>query len=260
MTTVLGAVLRAGSLAGLITGLMFTGIEGVLAGAAFHLAPMQTTFAPVGRGTTQSFEVVSSGTQPVAVEIHMVKRIIAPDGTETNPNADDEFIVYPPQILLNPGERQRVRVTWLGDPNPPQELTYRIVAEQLPINLGQIETQQGGRNVIIKTLFEYVGSVYITPRNAQADVGLDSLVAVANPRGGTQLKVTLINRGNRHQIMGRVSLAVQGENGEILQFSPEQLQAIAGENMLAGMKREFILPLPNGTPVGPMTGEFQVQP
>lgn len=260
MATILGAVFRASSLAGLITGLLLTGVEGVLAGAAFHLAPMQTIFAPVGRGTTQSFDVVSTGTQPVAVEIHMVKRIVAPDGTEINPNADDEFIVYPPQILLNPGERQRVRVTWLGNPEPAQELTYRIVAEQLPINLGQIEAQQGGRSVIIKTLFEYVGSVYITPRNAQPNIQLDSLVAVSNPQGGTQLKVTLVNQGNRHQIMRGVSLTVQGDNGDVIQFSPAQLKAIAGENMLAGMRREFLLPLPNGTPLGPMTGNFQVQP
>ena len=60
------------------------------------------------------------------------------DGIETNQDANDDFIVYPPQLIVPPGTQQVIRVTWIGEPEPPIELAYRLIAEQLPINLSQV--------------------------------------------------------------------------------------------------------------------------
>jgi len=114
-------------------GLNLLGTQPSFAAATFRLLPMEMKLAPSGRGATQSFQVESTGDQPVAVQIHTAVRQVGLDGTETYPESEKDFLVYPPQILLKPGTQQTVRVTWLGESKPAKELAYRIIAEQLPL-------------------------------------------------------------------------------------------------------------------------------
>src|SRR5688572_9827505 len=108
----------------------------------------------------------------------MLHRQVSVDGQEQGSNADDDFLVYPAQILLEPGGRQTVRVTWLGDPAPGQELPYRLLAEQLPIE--QIWPDAGLRPTVavgkLVILYRYKGSAYIRPRGVKPDVVLEEAV------------------------------------------------------------------------------------
>jgi fimbrial chaperone protein len=90
----------------------------VLAGGNFKLEPIQVEFTPSGSLATQSFLFTSTGDKPVAIQLGMVTRESSLDGTEINTDADDQFLIYPPQLVIPPGEQQAVRVTWLGDPKP----------------------------------------------------------------------------------------------------------------------------------------------
>src|SRR5947209_1744831 len=102
---------------------------------AFSLAPITMEFAPSGRGANRAFQVENPSDQTVAVQISMLSRAVDLDGQERNAPAEDDFIVYPSQVLLKPQQVQTVRVQWVGQARPDKELTYRILAEELPIDL-----------------------------------------------------------------------------------------------------------------------------
>lgn len=229
------------------------------AGAGFRLDPPRMIFSPSGSGATRSFRIESTGNQPVAVEIHMKKRVVDVNGNETQPDAEADFVVYPPQILIKPGETQTVRVTWLGDQNPPSELAYRIVAEQLPINLPVIQQEQNGVKVNLKALYVYVGSVFITPRQASPKVVVTQAVCQADKK----LTLTLENQGTAHTYLTDLNLYLSSgssadkSSSNSVHLKPADLPGINGENLLAGNKRQFILPCPVNLSTGPVSAKVE---
>lgn len=229
-----------------------------VAGGAFELSPAIVEFFPSGGGATQSFIVTSTGDEPVAVQLDVVTRAMSPDGSELNEKSSDDFIIYPPQMIVPPGTKQAVRVTWIGDPNPSKELAYRLVAEQLPINLSQVTSvdKQTGATVNVTVTLRYLSSVYITPPNASPKVVVESATHEKSDNGEDSLVVVLDNQGTARRILDGVSLNVSSANGQTVTLKQEQLKGLLGENILAETKRRFILPWPKELPVGPVTATF----
>src|SRR5689334_913644 len=90
--------------------------------AAYTLNPISRVFAPTGSESTQFFEVANPGGQRVALTVSFLVLERDIDYVETNREADDEFLVYPSQMIVPAGGKQVIRVTWLGTANPTQEL------------------------------------------------------------------------------------------------------------------------------------------
>jgi fimbrial chaperone protein len=222
------------------------------AAQAFKLLPIRMEFEPTGRGANQSFRLENDSSNSVPVQISMLTRQMDLDGKETNTPAEDEFLVYPPQVLLKPNQVQTVRVKWLGTRKPEKELAYRILAEQLPVNLEK-EKPTGNR---INLLVRYLGSVYIVPKGAKPDVVLESSVAKTDVAGKRQIELIFDNRGTAHSILRDLRLKIQAGD-KTVELGPEALSNVAGENLLAGQKRRFSIPWPEALPDRPLHVTFE---
>lgn len=243
--------------------------QSALAGAAFRVLPLSMSFEPSGRGATRSFQVESTGDEPVALQVQMVKREMKLDGTENYPDADSDFLVYPPQILLKPGSQQTVRVTWLGNPEPEKELAYRVIVEQLPIKVPDPKKEEINQNQVrvnINTLLRYLGAIYIVPKSAAPQLVLDSAVHSKGKNGTDELVVTFNNQGSAHRLLKelKLNLTPTSNDGKIpigsaVTLKPEQLKGVTGENILAGNKRQFVIPWPKELPVSPVTATFEIE-
>jgi fimbrial chaperone protein len=231
--------------------------------ATFQFSPMLANFSPSGQKANQSFVVKNTGKKATAIQIRMVKREMDLDGKEINTDADDDFILYPPQMLVKAGESQTVRVTWVGEASPSKELSYRIIAEQLPIDLPEITQTQGATTVSIKVLFQYMGSVYVVPPNVAPNVTLENAVCqVETSKDGkkeNKLQLVFANQGTAHALLSnlRLSLAPVGKESNPIKLEAKQLTGVNGENMLAGSKRRFSLPCPVGLPNEKLSGTFE---
>jgi fimbrial chaperone protein len=225
--------------------------------AFFKLNPISRVFEPAGAGATQSYQIINDSAEQIAVELSMVKRKISLEGEETTEKADDDFLVFPSQIILPPQGVQSVRVTWLGNPNPEKELAYRLVAEQLPINLKKPEpsapeTTSGG----IKMMFRYMGSVYIRPKNVQSKVVLNDITHEKGKDGNDLLVITFDNQGTRRAVLSELNLNLTSEKGSQINLKSEELQGVNNGVILAGNQRRFSIPWPKQLPVGKVTGTF----
>lgn len=227
------------------------------AGATYQLSPSSLTLEPSGSRSTGSFQVRSTGDEPVAIEIRVTERQMDLNGNEARPDAEDDFVVYPPQILLQPGQMQTVRVTWLGEPTPTHELPFRLIAEQLPIAFDEPEAVVTTPVVRINALYNFVASLYVAPRGVSPNVVLES-ASHQNINGQHALVVQFHNQGTAHQLLTGLHLTLEA-GGQTVTLSPEQLQGVSGENLLAQNQRQFTVPWPTELPVGPVTATFDLR-
>lgn len=209
---------------------------------AFRFEPISQEFSPSGAGSNRLFRVENTTNERIAVRVAVYPRIMEPDGTESLGEEAPQFTVFPRNVLLDPGNGRSVRVQWTGPASVETEQAYRIVAEQVPIALGgDLPTQGGG----IRLTYRYEGTVYVTPPGARPDV---QVLSVSRETRGAErfLKVTLENAGTRHTILRGAELALtyDPEIPPRIELGPGDLRGLSGENMLAGLVREFMIPAP----------------
>lgn len=219
--------------------------------AAFTLKPFVAEFAPSGKGANKTYKIQNDSAKPIAVQISMTDRRVDLDGNETNSDAEDDFLVYPPQMIIPPNTTQTVRVQYIGKPNPAAELAYRIVAEQLPVKLDKSKEGAGGVALMVR----YSGAIYIVPPGAKGRLEVES-VRAASRDGKKQLEITLVNSGNRHVIPKEPKLRLAGSSGPQAQLSESQLPGLDSTNVLAGKRRRLLFDWPEGLVDGPWKVDF----
>lgn len=220
---------------------------------AFRLTPIVQDFAPVGRDAVKNFRVTNTTPDSIAVEVRMARRAIETDGEEVLTPEEEDFTVYPGQIVVEPGKTQTIQVRWLGDPEPTTELAYRIIAEQLPVELDAAQQDVASVRLLVK----YEGSVYIVPKGAEADIALTGVARIDGDDGSDRLQVRLANRGDAHGIVRNPSLTLTDSQGTSVTLSGEQADALNNINILAGGTRHVSLPWPNGLQPGNIEGQLE---
>ncbi len=220
----------------------------------FSFEPITQDFAPSGEGANHVFRVVNTTADRIAVRVSVRPRRIEPNGEEIQGKESDEFVVYPRQMLLDPGERRSVRVAWRGTDSPERELSFRIIAEQLPVNVDEAPATQGGGIVLT---YRYEGSLYVVPPGASPQIQLET-VESAFFNGQPALGITVRNDGTRHRLLSnaRVEISSQPGGDPVVTLGPEALPGMNGENMLAGSTRDFYVPLPAELPDGSLYGRI----
>ncbi|MBI3557669.1 MAG: molecular chaperone [Deltaproteobacteria bacterium] len=198
---------------------------------AFSLAPMSVSLDPNGKGATRSFTIDNNSGEKLAIQVSMAAREVNAAGVEKNPDADDDFVVYPSQIVLGGNEKRTVRVTWAGNAKPDKELAFRIIAEQLPVDTHKPDKKD---QAVIRMLLRYMGAVYITPRGSSPRIEVIRLEHVKN-----KLAVTVGNLGTAHQIINSARIRIGS-----VELKDEDTKALSGLNLLAGGERRFEIAWP----------------
>ncbi|EDM67762.1 hypothetical protein PE36_17395 [Moritella sp. PE36] len=221
---------------------------------ALKMVPMSVKMSPSGRGANETFVIGNSGAKPVAVEMKVFIRSMTEDGEEVLTESEDDFIVFPEQMIVMPDQSQSVRLQWIGQ-EPDKELAYRLVAEQLPLNLEE-EVVDGSR---INVIFRYMASVYVLPkRRVQADIKITDAYIEESNRDGDIKNLIIIahNQGTKHTILRKPTLTLTTAT-ETFILKAEQLPGLSGANMLVGHTRVFKLPKPAGLHTGSFEADLQ---
>lgn len=203
--------------------------------AAFQFSPMSSSIDPTTSLPTTTFEARNGTGDPIAVQLRVVTRQVAPDGTETNRDASEQFQIFPSQLILRPGQVQSVRVRWLGPRDIEEELPFRIVAEQLPINLSREQADAAG----VRFLLRYRTTLYIRPPGVEAEV---SVTDIAIDTETEELIVEVTNTGTRHQLLSD-GIVEFWDGAQSFPVPSGEIEAIASVNLLPGTVRRVRVPL-----------------
>jgi fimbrial chaperone protein len=217
---------------------------------AFQVEPVEQVFAPTGEQATHTYKVTNCQNKRVAVEFYGVKRFIDLDGEETDELAQEDLLIYPPQLVLEPGTTHLVHVKWVGDPAPQQEIALRLVAEQVPLHCVD-PTQPNplpvpGRKPL---LIRHVSSLYVRPIGARAAVDLESVEVDTEVPENPTMVLTFVNSGRASAQLHGLNLSVM-VNTQSVSLTPGQLRGITDTTILAGHRRCYRLPLPKALPLG----------
>jgi fimbrial chaperone protein len=235
----------------------FVAMVSVAAGAfAFQFSPIVMDFAPAGANAVKTFRVTNPGEEAIAVQISVVHRKMSLHGEDITREAPNEFLVYPSQVILEAGQQQAVRVQWLGDPGIQVERAYRIIAEQLPVDLAEGERRQGQLSI----MFRYVGSLYVVPRGARPDVQVESARIMQTDGDDCRVRIVLHNRGNAHVLLHNLTVFLAPKDGSgRYELGPDRLAGMTGENMLAQHRRVFTIHCPEGLTSGEIDATIQFE-
>lgn len=224
---------------------------------AFDLKPIVIQLAPSGSASSRSIIVTNSHDEPIAIEVKAFKRAQSPDGSEQRTPEDEDLIISPPQMVVPAKTSQNFKVQWIGDPAPERELAFRLIAEQLPIKLAT-STPKDGVEATVTMQYKYEAALYITPPKSAPAISVVGADLVRSPEGAKSLKLTLTSSGTRRAILERPELTLTpGAGGAAVTLTGDQLKGVAGENILAGAERQFLLPWPEGLAEGPVEARLK---
>ena len=216
----------------------------------------KNTFDITGSGKTRSLLITNKDPNILAVEISIVPREIDSDGQEFLGDPSPDFDVYPPQVLINPGEDAYVTLVWKGEKALSSEQAYRVVSNEVPFQDGS-KFQSGKIQLVIGRRFLH--AAYVKPPKVKPDIRLSALTVSANATT-TNLVVTLENRGKAHQIVSDFGVSITNyvDDGRVIPLDkPVLLKDPAFRkrvNLLVGGRREYVIPWPAGLPKKELRG------
>ncbi|MFA9372359.1 MAG: hypothetical protein ACERIH_11675 [Labilibaculum antarcticum] len=226
---------------------------------SFSVSPIKMTLKPQQNHSQQWLTVKTTGNKPVAVELSILKREVDVDGRMFHGKDDtnNDFLIYPSQLILMPGDAQTVNIQWLGE-IPTNEIIYSLVVAQVPIEINQEENTDTGTKVKIKLLTKYEGIIYIIPNAISFEVLVESATQGMDANQSPYLELMLYNKGTIRQMINKLKLHVvpldkNGEPvGESIVYMPEMPKEVIKQSLYAKQRRRCLLPWPNGVPVGPV--------
>ena len=214
-------------------------------------------FVEMGPTKTSSIKILNGGDVEVPVEIIIYERIVDEQGNQTRREADDDFIVFPPQAVIPPSSVQNVRFQAINADNS-RSKSYYITVKQIPIDLG--DRPDG---MYINVVFAFDAAVHIVPKGSKAaPTALEARPATILLEDGTTLpavEIHIENRGNKYLYLQDYDYEVTGTDGTGQPISHKNwtrdqiIETVPVILVTPGAKRSFKLPVPNDLTGGILT-------
>ena len=199
---------------------------------AFNLTPLSQSILMGKNSNTVIYQIQNKNKEPIAIEASLKQRVMDDSGKEELPSVKEgEFLIYPTQIILKPGEKRGIKVQYLGTGPLNNEKAYRLLVEQLPVDFKKV------KKTGVKLLLRYLAALYVTKEEFSSKVVVKSMRTV-----GKDLILELSNNGKKHQVLKNLELIFYGTNlKKKISLTKDRLVNFNGENLLANSKRTFVI-------------------
>lgn len=127
---------------------------------AFEVQPMIAELKTSGSSSKLTYQVSNPDDKPTPLEVVIYKRDFNEGGQEVLIPAEQDFMLFPPQIEIPARGTQVFRAQYIGN-SLEESTSYRIVFKQLPI----AETDESSK---ISMLFHFATLVFVSPERSQA--------------------------------------------------------------------------------------------
>jgi fimbrial chaperone protein len=231
--------------------------------AGYSLSPMITILEPSDNKNSGVVVLKHEGDvkAPAAIELKIMKREIDERGKVeyVEDKSANNFVVYPSQVILFPGDIQRVQVQWVGDAIPRSEIAYGLIAEQAPIKLDDENKERKTAQGMVTVLTRYEAIIVVRPAGIKANIVVKSAVSSTDSAGSPRMLLTLANTGTGMQKLAGMKLKVSplNKNGQMtaaksITYIPELTNLQTKHSIFAGYSRTIDIPWPSAVPVGPV--------
>ncbi|WP_292069673.1 fimbria/pilus periplasmic chaperone [Brevundimonas sp. UBA7534] len=252
---------------------LVVGFVAVSAAWAMRVSPMVAELTTTGTGSAARIEVGNIGTAALPFETRITRIDYDADGKMIETDADDKFLVFPPQGIVPVGGRQVVRVQWAGDLQLDTSEAYYLWVRQLPVQTDPDAVPENSGAVSVSVLYTMKALIVVAPPNAKPEIKVESvrpiMVDAAAPEiepaiaGEAQatlpstpgIEVVVTNSGKRYALMSGATWVIEGTQTDGQPFrktlTGQEIGASVGVGYVApaGGRRTFSLP--TGTALDP---------
>lgn len=204
--------------------------------SAHRVEPIRFELAPSGTGAQTTMLVTNTRSSPITIEAVPQKLDINEQGAETLTSAEDDFLIFPPQAIIEPGKAQAFRIRYIGNPSLDRAHAYRIGMNQLPV-----DTRKEGESGM-SVLVNFATLANIVPPGAKAELSVSDVSAA--PEGRWQL--TVRNAGSNYARLS--SSVVDLQSGDKRrQYTSDDTRGWFSHNLvLPGNSLVVTIPAPEG--------------
>ncbi|AQR72840.1 fimbria/pilus periplasmic chaperone [Sphingomonas sp. LM7] len=209
---------------------------------AMTVQPVVIDLTTSGRGMSQVVTVENSFDKPLPVELRIETLDLTADGVKPTGRDSGELAVFPPQALIQPGQRQNFRVQYVGDPALARSKHFFITVAQLPVQT--TDTQSN-----IQLLYNFQVLVSVSPDGAKPALTIASAEIGKDAEGGLAPVITVSNASAAHGYLSRgrvriVQFATDGREVFRQQITGPDLQQAIGYGLIGGgQTRRMTLPM-----------------
>jgi fimbrial chaperone protein len=185
---------------------------------AYEVGPMRI-FLDLGAGQTSSvFTIRNIRETDLPVEMEVYRRLVSEDGEQELVPADDDFVIFPPQVLIGGLQNQAVRIQYVGDPALSESVSYVIQVAEVPV----VPDEFTG----VVFAYNFGVSVYVRAPGAE-----DRVVFSPAERQDGGLVFTARNDGADYNFLSLHALEINA-NGRRVTLTPDQVAERAGNPII----------------------------
>ena len=190
---------------------------------AFRVSPMTYDLAPHGQNSTKTIRVENRGAKKLSIELIAEKRIIKKDGSDERMPAEDDFLIFPPQAVIEPGSVQAIKVKYIGDPEIKESVGYVVSVAQLPVDFTGEEGQSG-----VSVSFKFGTSVNVVPKGSKEKIKITDQKVVKD----NKVKISLKNEGNKYSRMIYGKWPFTNSQGKKFELQDEKLNSAISQPLI----------------------------
>lgn len=172
--------------------------------AAFTIDPAVVAFSADKGDKTAFVEVAHTGSDPAAIQFTVFERVLDIDGNLVSAGMakSADFVVYPSEIILYPGERASVQIQYKGAGRITADRAYVLRSEEVPID---VDRDEEGVKLSVRMVTDYYTVMALETKKPWKLVFVSSRAI-----GGGKIELIVENKGAGRVPIDRISLVVGG--------------------------------------------------
>ncbi len=200
----------------------------------FQVQPMVADLMPSGTAAQQTLRIMNNSAEALTVEISAFDLDINLQGEEKLVNNEDDFLIIPMTTIIPAGKSQSVMVRYIGEPIINTSKSYRIVVDQVAVDIGEMKGSGVGMSVSFHTLFNVV------PKQARAKL----LIKSQQQDASGLWKVLIENQGNKYVRLSDAKWQFKHQENTLLLQGKELREVLSNNVLLPQSTQEVSIKVP----------------
>lgn len=145
-----------------------------VAAQASRVSPMVLDLEPTVRELIARVELTNDAQRDTAYEVQMMRGDISPEGALALTPADEEFIVFPPQAIVEAQSQQVFRLQYVGEDALDRSQVFYLSIKQIPVAFDEGQNQ-------VQVVINYNVLVNVVPDGAEPVATIRSAAFLERP-------------------------------------------------------------------------------
>jgi fimbrial chaperone protein len=176
--------------------------------------------------------VTNTRDDPLPLEFQAFRREVGRDGEQQLVPADDAFLIFPPQALLEPEATQAVRIQYLGDPGVRVSESYVIEVQEVPV----VPDDFNG----IVFAYNFGVAVYLRAAGAEEALSFSQV-----ERDGDTLSFSVANDGSDYGFLAERTLSIRAGGERVDIRASELAEYVENPIIPPHSTRDFTITIPD---------------